>query len=195
MPKEMLVTSEQFKEGRMPDVFLGGACSMVTAKGHERNPGRDPAADWLDQQKLSYFDPQIHPDTHGRDYIYELDGPVEKAARALARLRIYEITPWSLASVTMFEILDDVRRGRVSLVWFNGGEDYAPFGIGSTDDVRTDEDLEDRMGNPAHAHLVGILKAGRRMRKELQAMTADYPKLMFVRSLDELKEEALKLLK
>ncbi|HZM24741.1 MAG TPA: hypothetical protein VFC02_23530, partial [Anaerolineales bacterium] len=91
--KSLLITSEMMEAGEMPLLFVGGASNIQSPSGPVRNPGRDTLARWLDHQGWSYFDPQIHPSTHGRDYIWGIDGPQEKRARELAKLRVYEINP------------------------------------------------------------------------------------------------------
>ena len=79
--KSLLVTSEMMQAGEVPLLFIGGASNIQTITGPMRNPGRDPLATWLDGQGWSYFDPQIHHTTHGRDYVWGIDGPQEKIAR------------------------------------------------------------------------------------------------------------------
>ena len=99
--QSLLITSEMMQAGQKPALFIGGACNIQTANGPIRNPGRDPLAEWLDDLGLSYFDPQIHPTTHGRDYIWEIDGPHEKLAREETKLRIYEITATTIAAISV----------------------------------------------------------------------------------------------
>ena len=184
----MLIRSEQVLAGTHPQLFLGGACALWNEEGEQRNTGRDPIAAWLDEQGLSYFDPQIHMSTHGRDYEWELDGPVEKKVRLEAGMRIYEITPYSLASATMFEIFDDARRGRRSLVWFNHGDDYAPAGLGNFKVVAANDVLKEQVGVLVHAHMVGFLKAGKRMRMELCAMLDDCPQITIADSEAQVRD-------
>lgn len=121
-PKSRLITSEMMQKGEIPLLFTGGACNIQDVSGPVRNPGRDPLAHWLDEQGWSYFDPQIHPSTHGREYVWGIDGPQEKRARDEAKLRIYEITATTISAVTMLEIMDDARRNLKSVVWFNEGK-------------------------------------------------------------------------
>ena len=182
-----LVTSEMMQRGEEPLLFTGGACNIQGPTGPTRNPGRDPLARWLDEQGWSYFDPQIHPSTHGRDYIWGIDGPQEKKAREQARLRVYEITATTIGSVSMLEIMDDARRSRTSLVWFNGGKTFAPIGLGDRDQLRGNETLRQQVGDMAYSHLLAYVDAGRQLRNELVVMLADCPYIIFVNSLDELK--------
>ena len=182
-----LVTSEMMQQGEEPLLFTGGACNIQGPTGPTRNPGRDPLARWLDEQGWSYFDPQIHPSTHGRDYIWGIDGPQEKKAREHARLRVYEITASTIGSVSMLEIMDDARRGRTSIVWFNGGKSFAPVGLGDRDQLRGNEPLRQQVGDMVYSHLLAYVDAGRHLRNELVSMLADCPYIVFVNSLDELK--------
>ncbi len=182
-----LITSEMMQAGQKPTLFTGGACNIQTAEGPIRNPGRDPLAVWLDELGLSYFDPQIHPTTHGRDYIWEIDGPREKQAREEAKLRIYEITPTTIAAISMMEIMDDARHGRVAIVWFNEGRTFAPLGLGSRDEFKNNEPLRQKVGETAYSHLLAYINSGRQMRGELAALLADCPHITFVDSLDEVK--------
>ncbi|HXQ35158.1 MAG TPA: hypothetical protein VN843_14175, partial [Anaerolineales bacterium] len=105
--KSLLITSEAMQAGEMPLLFIGGASNIQSPSGPVRNPGRDRLARWLDHQGWSYFDPQIHPSTHGRDYIWGIDGPQEKRAREMAKLRVYELNPFTIAAVSIMEIMDD----------------------------------------------------------------------------------------
>jgi len=194
-PKSMLITSEMMQEGVIPQLFTGGACNIQDLSGPIRNPGRDPLAAWLDEQKISYFDPQIHPITHGRDYIWGIDGHQEKKAREQAKLRVYEITATTIAAITMLEVMDDARLGRVSIVWFNGGKSFAPIGLGDRDQIRRNEPFKQTVGNMAYSHLVAYVIAGCQLRDELLLMLANCPKTVFVNSLDELKMVIAHLIK
>ncbi len=182
-----LVTSEEMEEGKVPLVFTGGACNIQDVDGPIRNPGRDRLHAWLDARERSYFDPQIHPTTHGREYIWAIDGPQETKARADARLRVYEITLTTIASITMLEIMDDARRGRQSVVWFNNGMTFAPIGLGDRDQLKGNRELRRKVGTMVYSHLQAYVNAGRQMRNELESMLSDCPHVVFVHSFDELK--------
>jgi hypothetical protein len=182
----MLVTSEMMEGGVRPQLFTGGACNIQGVHGPERNPGRDPLARWLDNQGWSYFDPQIHPVTHGRDYIWGIDGPQEKKARQQAKLRIYEITATTIAAVTMLEIMDDARMSRTSIVWYSDGKTFAPIGLGDRDDLKNNRALRAEVGETVYHHLLAYVNAGRQLRYELPLMLADCPDIVFVYSFDEL---------
>lgn len=188
-----LITSEMMQAGQKPTLFIGGACNIQTAEGPMRNPGRDPLASWLDELGLSYFDPQIHPTTHGRDYIWEIDGPREKQAREEAKLRVYEITATTIAAISMMEIMDDARHGRVAVVWFNEGRTFAPLGLGSRDEFKNNDPLRQKVGETAYSHLLAYINAGRQMRGEIVTLLADSPHIIFVDSLDEVKTTILSL--
>jgi hypothetical protein len=188
IPHKMLITSEMMQEGIKPLLFTGGACNMQTANGAERNPGRDELANWLDEQGWSFFEPQIHPATHGREYIWGIDGPQEKRAREMAKLRVYEITSTTIASMTMLEIMDDARLNRTSIVWFNdGGLRFSPIGLGDKDQLLKNYELKQKVGDLIFSHLLAYVNAGRQIRLELQMMLADCQSVVFVNSFDELK--------
>lgn len=194
-PTSMLITSEMMQQGAMPRLFTGGACNIQDVTGPIRNPGRDSLATWLDERKISYFDPQIHPTTHGRDYIWGIDGPQEKIAREHAQLRVYEITATTIAAVTMLEIMDDARLGRKSIVWFNGGKIFAPIGLGDRDLMRRNEPFKQTVGEMVYSHLLAYVNAGCQLRDELMLMLANCPLIIFVNSLEELKITIAYLLK
>jgi hypothetical protein len=185
--KSHLITSEMMRAGIMPLLFTGGAANIQGPTGPIRNPGRDALARWLDKRGWSYFDPQIHPETHGRGYIWEIDGPQERKAREIARLRVYEITATTIAAVTTLEVMDDARRNRKSVVWFNSGKIFAPIGLGSREQLKENEALRVRMGKLAYSHLLAYVQAGDQLRKELPLMLADCPHIVFVDSYDKLK--------
>lgn len=190
----MLITSEMMAQGTIPLLFAGGACNIEGRDGPIRNPGRDRLHALLDEQGKSYFDPQIHPTTHGRDYLWGIDGPQEKKARELAKLRIYEIIATTISSVTMIEIMDDARRGRCSIVWFDGGKVFAPVGLGDRDEIKGNLELRAKVGEMVYAHLVAYVNAGRQLRNELSVMLNDCPHIVIVNSFDELKDAITYLL-
>jgi len=182
----LLITSEQMAQGQMPDLFTGGACNVQDLTGPIRNPGRDQLAAWLDQQGWSYFDPQIHPSTHGRDYVWGLDGPQEKKARQQAKIRVYEITALTIGAVSSMEIMDDAYHGRPAIVWFHKGRTFAPIGLGDRDDLKANHELRQKVGEMAYHHLLAYVDAGKQIRNELLVMLADCPTIVFVNNFDEL---------
>ena len=191
----LLITSEMMSAGEMPLLFTGGASNIQSPTGPVRNPGRDPLAKWLDQQGWSYFDPQIHPSTHGREYIWGIDGPQEKRAREMAKLRVYEINPYTIAAVSVMEIMDDARKGRTSIVWYHGGRRFAPQGLGDRDELRNNRELRQQIGEMAYWHLDAYINAGRHIRIELSKMVEDCANIIFVESFDEVTAVITALLK
>ena len=192
--KKMLITSEMMKTGSKALLFTGGACNIQGAEGPIRNPGRDRLATWLDHRGWSYYDPQIHPDTHGREYIWGIDGPQEKKAREEAKIRIYELTSKTISAVTMLEIMDDARRDRSSIVWFNGGRSFVPIGLGHRDELQTNQTLRESVGETIYGHLLAYVKAGHQLRNELALMLADCEQIIFVNDFDELTDAIAYLL-
>ncbi len=185
--KSLLVTSEMMQAGEMPLLFTGGASNIQTLEGPMRNPGRDPLARWLDEQGWSYFDPQIHYATHGRDYIWGIDGPQERIAREITKLRVYEINPYTIAAVSVMEVMDDARLGRNSIVWYNGGRIFSPYGLGDRDELRNKHELRQQIGEMAYWHLDAYINAGRHIRIELPKMLDGCKNIVFVESFDEVK--------
>lgn len=183
----MLVTSEMMEQGSEPLLFTGGACNIQGINGPIRNPGRDPLAHWLNEKQWSYFDPQIHPTTHGREYIWGIDGPQEKKAREVARLRVYEITATTIAAVTVLEIMEDMRSGRRSIIWFNKGNHFAPIGLGDRDQLQKNDRLRNQVGEMVFQHLLAYINAGRQLRNELILMLQKEPNAIFAHTLDEVK--------
>lgn len=193
--KSFLITSEMMQAGEMPLLFTGGASNIQTLDGPIRNPGRDPLAKWLDERGWSYFDPQIHYATHGRDYIWGIDGPQEKIAREVTKLRVYEINPYTIAAVSIMEIMDDARLGRHSIVWYNGGRIFAPLGLGNRDELRNNHELRRKIGDLAFWHLDAYINAGRHIRIELPKMLEGSKHIVFVESFDEVKDAISILMK
>lgn len=185
--ESLLVTSEMMQAGEMPLLFIGGASNIQTPTGPTRNTGRDQLARWLNEQGWSYFDPQIHLSTHGRDYIWGIDGPQEKIAREAAKLRVYEINPFTIAAVSIMEVMDDARLGRISIVWYHGGRIFTPPGLGSRDDLRGNQELRQQIGETAYWHLDAYINAGRHIRIELPKMLEGVKNIVFLESFDEVK--------
>jgi hypothetical protein len=99
---------EARRKAKSTQVFSGGACNMLNAEGELlRNPGRDNINAWLLSKDINYYDPQIHPDTHGTEYNYELHHQIEVDARASAGIDLYEVSPLSFGGITSFEIAAD----------------------------------------------------------------------------------------
>lgn len=158
-------------------VFSGGAANMIVASGPEMlvlNMHREPLNDFLDARAIPFFDPQIHPITHGRAYDYEIDGPAEKAARKAAKILVYQMGDESMGVITDKEIREDVLAGRDVIVWFTGQFNdkgrpmFVPRGIELSSSVKT---LTGTREVPPHpvvaAQLTEFQKAGTQLRAEL----------------------------
>lgn len=93
-------------------VFVGGACNIVDQNGKlVRNVGRDKINTKLSKLGIVIFDPQIHPLTHKRGYVYELDADGEKLVVDRTRNALFEIRPDTAGPVTCFEVLRNARKG------------------------------------------------------------------------------------
>lgn len=117
------VTSEM-KRVHLTQVFSGGACNIMNENGMlSRNTERDRINDWITEQKFIFFDPQIHPDTHGVDYDYVVHHPLEIAARTAARVNLYEISPYTFGGITSLEIaVDHLQRREPTIIYYSDGE-------------------------------------------------------------------------
>lgn len=112
-------------------VFSGGACNILDTEGNLlRNRERDRINDWLTTKGIRFFDPQIHPETHGVEYDYGIHHQVELAARRAAKLNLYEVSPRSFGGITSFEIAaDHFRQQEPMVIYFSDGnpdEDKLP---------------------------------------------------------------------
>lgn len=158
-------------------VFSGGACNIRDAQGELlRNTERDPINQWLTDQGIYFFDPQIHPDTHGREYEYQTDHQLEMAARAVAKINLYEVSPRTLGGITSLEIAADKFRWREPMVIYfsdgdparddipehseNGHPLFVPHGI---------RDSEQAM----RAHYREFIKNGNNMRKYVMSFAQE----------------------
>lgn len=172
-------------------VFSGGACNIITADGKKaRNTGRDELNAWLDTLDVAFFEPQIHEDTHGRGYDYDIDGPAEQAARKAAKVTLYELAPDTMGGVTCLEVLRDAMSGKTVVIWLSGDKFdakgrpvFAPNIY-----VATTEDL-------AAVHLGQYVENGTKLRQNLLAFTKGLPNVTVVKSLDEVKTTLTALLK
>ena len=169
-------------------VFSGGTCNVIDANGAKiRSIGRDELNDWLETMGLKFFDPQIHPDTHGRDYDYDVDGPAEQSARANAKVTLYEIATDTLGGVTIMEILRDAALDKPLVVWFSGADEaFDAKGRPSFMPHFTMPAKEDDGSNDwLLAHLGEYTKAGTSMRRNLKDFLKAAPNVTFVRTLEE----------
>jgi len=123
MSNRWSVTSEM-KRVHLTQVFSGGACNIMNENAIlVRNTERDRINDWITEQKILFFDPQIHPDTHGVDYDYALHHPLELGARTAARVNLYEISPYTFGGITSLEIaIDHLRRREPTVIYYSDGE-------------------------------------------------------------------------
>jgi hypothetical protein len=162
---------------RQTQVFSGGACNILNADGQLlRNTERDAINNWLTEQKIMFFDPQIHPDTHGREYDFATDHKLEIAARAAAKINLYEVSPRTFGGITSMEIASDKFRWHEPMViYFSDGDPthdlipdhsdlghplFVPHGI---------NDSEQAM----RAHYHEFIKNGNNMRKYLMGFARD----------------------
>ncbi len=176
MPRKWTVT-EEMHEVHLTRVFSGGACNIISADGQLlRNAERDPINDWLSARSLRFFDPQIHPDTHGVEYEFEKHFKLEVAARRVAKINLYEISPRTFGGITSLEIAADRFRWREPLVLYYSDGDplrdsipvhsmmghplFAPYGL---------RDNETAM----RAHYREMIKNANNMRKHLVAIAQD----------------------
>ena len=152
-------------------VFSGGACNILDAEGNLlRNTERDPINEWLTEMDLWFFDPQIHPDTHGEQYNYRKHYPLEVAARRAAGINLYEVSPRTFGGITSFEIASDhFREHEPMVIYFSDGNKnrdmipaysdkghplFVPFGIEHSQKAKD-------------AHYHEFIKNGNNMRKYL----------------------------
>lgn len=152
-------------------VFSGGACNILDADGQLlRNTERDPINEWLTDIDLWFFDPQIHPDTHGEEYDYRKHHPLEVAARGVAGINLYEVSPRTFGGITSFEIAaDHFREKEPMVIYFSDGNKnrdgipahsekghplFVPFGIEYSQKAKD-------------AHYQEFIKNGNNMRKYL----------------------------
>ena len=163
-------------------VFSGGRCNVANASGKMvRSTGRDELNAWLDGREINFFDPQIEESTHGRSYDYDIDGPAEQAARAAARVTVYEIGPDTMAGVTHLEALNDAATGKKVVVWFNGGLDekgrpsFVPEGAPASDNALV------------ATHLAQYTKNGTALRRNLRDFLKAFPNAVVVTSLEDVQ--------
>lgn len=158
-------------------VFSGGACNIRDAAGNLlRNEERDRINDWLTGHNIGFFDPQIHPDTHGCEYDYAIHSKVEKAAREVAQVNLYELSPRTFGGITSMEIaVDHFRWSEPMVIYFSDGNPeqdalpeysktgyplFKPDGIGENSESN-------------QAHYREFIKNGNRMRKYLINFAGD----------------------
>lgn len=123
MAKRWSVTEELLRV-HLTQVFSGGACNIIDAQGKlTRNYERDRINDWITEQGIVFFDPQIHPDTHGYEYDYLKHHPLEIAARQAAKVNLYEISPHTFGGITALEIaIDHIQRREPTVIYYSDGD-------------------------------------------------------------------------
>jgi len=158
-------------------VFSGGSCNIRDAQGNLlRNKERDDINDWLTRQKIRFYDPQIHPDTHGREYEFEVDHILEMEARRQALVSLYEISPRTFGAAASLEIaMDEFVKEHATIIFFSDGKDgidiipehspagfplFVPFGIRDNETAK-------------QAHYNEMVKNANRMRKYLMRFAQD----------------------
>jgi hypothetical protein len=122
MSNQWTVTREM-QTVHLTQVFSGGACNIINGEGNLlRNQERDSINNWLTEKRIQFFDPQIHPKTHGVEYDYVKHHPLELAARRASKLRLYEVSPRSFGGITSLEIaLDHFRWQEPMVIYFSDG--------------------------------------------------------------------------
>lgn len=155
-------------------VFSGGSCNILNAEGKLlRNTERDPINDWLTEQKILFYDPQIHPDTHGVEYNYDLHHRLEKAARKAAKINLYEISSRTFGGISSLEIAADQFRWQEPMVIYfsdgNASKDgipaysekgyplFSPYGLNKSDAAMKAHYREFiKNANHMRRHLIGV---------------------------------------
>jgi len=158
-------------------VFCGGACNIRDENGVLlRNVERDDINDWLTSQNVVFHDPQIHPDTHGTEYKYEVHHPLEIAAREAAAITLFEMSPRTFGGVTSMEIaLEEFERQQPTIIFFSDGDNdidvipqhskegyplFAPYGIKNNAAAR-------------QAHYKEMIKNANRLRRYILRFAED----------------------
>lgn len=152
-------------------VFSGGACNIRDSSGALlRNSERDTVNDWLTRRSVLFYDPQIHPDTHGCEYEYEVHHRLEQAARSASQITLFEVSPHTFCGVTSIEIAVEVfSLEKPTIIFFSDGhEDRDLMPIHSKDGYplfapRGLNDSPEAM----RAHLDEMVKNANRMRQYL----------------------------
>ncbi|MGB7339615.1 MAG: hypothetical protein WBC91_12045 [Phototrophicaceae bacterium] len=180
MDRKWNVTQE-IEQAHQAQVFSGGACNILDENGKLlRNGERDHINDWLTEKQFLIFDPQIHPDTHGEEYLFEKHSKIEIIARDAAKINLYEISPRTFGGITSLEIaIDHFRWHEPMVLYFSDGytlEDnipehdvygspkFVPYGIHKNDTANM-------------AHYREMRKNANNMRKFLMRLARDMSNL------------------
>lgn len=181
MPKMQWNVTSEIEKAHEAQIFSGGACNILDSNGNLlRNGERDKINDWLTAQDIILFDPQIHPDTHGEEYIFEKHSIIEVEARKAAKLNLYEISPRTFGGITSLEIATDHFRYHEPMVLY--------YSDGSTTEDKIPQ--HDPFGTPifvphgvpeseeaCRAHYREMRKNANNMRKYLMRLARDLPNL------------------
>ncbi|NJL94589.1 MAG: hypothetical protein HC915_13125 [Anaerolineae bacterium] len=158
-------------------VFSGGACNVLDAQGQLlRNAERDRINDWLTEYNITFFDPQIHPDTHGEEYNFEKHHPLEMEARSVAKINLYEVSPRTFSGITSFEIAaDHFRWNEPMVLYFSDGShesDHIPAHSQLGHPLFVPEGIHTNE-RAMRAHYAEFVKNGNNMRKYLVRMARE----------------------
>lgn len=158
-------------------VFSGGACNILDTQGNLlRNTERDPINQWLTDRGVYFFDPQIHPETHGREYDYHTDHQLEMTARAVSRINLYEVSPRTFGGITSLEIAADKFRWREPMViYFSDGDptrDDIPAHSESGHPLFMPDGIRDSE-QAMRAHYREFVKNGNHMRKYVMSFARE----------------------
>jgi len=168
-------SAENIDTAKQVKVFSGGACNIRDGNGNLlRNQERDKINVWLTKRNVLFFDPQIHPDTHGIEYDYQVHHPMELVARDAAEINLFEVSPRTFSGVTSIEIaIEEFRKAKPTIIFFSDGNNdrdfmpahspdgfplFIPHGIRDSDVAR-------------HAHYNELVKNANRMRQYLMLFT------------------------
>ncbi len=169
--------TQEIEQAHKAQVFSGGACNILDEEGHLlRNGERDTINDWLTEKNLFIYDPQVHPDTHGEEYVFEKHSQIEILARAAAKLNLYEISPRTFCGITSLEIaIDHFKWHEPMVLYFSDGQKdedtipehdefgsprFVPYGINQSDTAN-------------RAHYNEMRKNANNMRKFLMKLARD----------------------
>jgi len=168
---------------QLTQVFSGGACNILSENATLlRNQERDQINDWLTSQRIIFYDPQIHPDTHGRDYDYYIHHPLEIAARRYAKINLYEVSPFTFGGVTSLELAaDHFRYHEPMVIYYSDGnpdEDVIPKHSERGYPLFDPNGLDDKPSETlVNAHFKEMIKNANNMRRHLITRSEDFETL------------------
>ena len=176
MGKDWTVTHEM-STIRLTQVFSGGACNVLDANSKLlRNSERDAINDWLTEKKIFFYDPQIHPDTHGEEYDYDKHSVLEVIARQAAKVYLYEISPLTFGGITSLEIAaDHILAKEPTVIYYSDGEttrDQIPVHSRKGDPLFQPRGLRDSRES-MRAHYKEFRKNGNHLRRYIMQFARD----------------------